>query len=851
MQYRSLRHISLLIIAIVVSTLSSIAQQQSSELRQIRGTVLMTGDRTPVPYANVHAISQHGGKPDTLSQVSDHVGSFVIALEKGREYRFVATFIGMTCQEVTIRPEEYDEDRRVELLMQESATELDEVTVVAARPLFKVDIDRISYSVQDDPSAQTATLLDMLRKVPLVTVDGQDKIQVKGSSSFKIYLNGKPSMMMDQDPAMIFRSIPASMVQDIEVITDPGVKYDAEGVGAILNIVTESKQEVEGLAGSVNLGGSYTNKKVGAGGGITLTGKKGKFGFSGNYNFNYQPGTDQAAEYTRYSEAMIIHTDQHSPTTSRVHVGNLSASYDITPRDLLSATLSLLRATSSSSITNDIHEFAPTDTEMKHPMVSSRNDHDIKALYSTIETSIDYQHAMERAGEFLTVSYRYAGNPTMNDNLMTAKYLSPTSQSVQQHLINKGNLHEHTGQIDYVRPINDMHTIETGLKYIARLGNTDPTYLFRMGEDGEWMSGGLFDRQTATSGAMRYRQQIFGAYASYALRAGAFGFKTGVRGEYGFNAVSYPESPSSNFKNRFLDWEPEVNLSYNFSPAQQLSLAYRFNVVRPNITQLNPTRNQSATQYFQYGNPNLENEQRHSATLSFSTFSNRFMLQSSLIGQICNNAISSYTFLDPKDPKIIYSTWGNIGRNWSTMLTLYTSYMPTLWLRLMGGGMYGYYSFKSFGKTNSADNLYAWQNGSWGGQLWAQAMLTLPKSWSATLSGGYVMQAATLNMDSFDLWWNNINVSKKFLKDRLSVGAYVSNPITPVMRLNIREQGPNYHSLVKFSRNNFSVGINISYSFGQMKQNVSKTQRTIVNDDLSTSGGDATGQGGGAVGGVK
>lgn len=836
---------------VITHSMTTFAQQKSIEMQQVSGSVLMATNRSPVPFANVHAITQRGEQLDTLSQVSDHIGRFIFTLEEGREYRFVATFIGMECQEVTILPEEYGTDRPVVILMQESTTELDEVRVVAARPLFKVDIDRIAYSVKDDPSAQSSTLLDMLRKVPLVTVDGQDNIQVKGSSSFKIYMNGKPSKMMDQDPSTVLRSIPASLVQNIEVITDPGVKYDAEGVGAILNIVTESKEEMEGLAGSVTVGTHYTNKKVGGNGSLSLTGKKGKFGFSGSYNFNYMPHTTQTVLTTRTSDVALSHSDASTGNNAKVHMGNLSASYDISPRDLLSANLSLMRVNSLSLSKVTSHDYAPQDLTMAAPISTTTYDSSTKSLYSTIETSVDYQHSTDLQGELLTLSYRYAGNPTEADELMSINYLIPTERLLQQQTINRGNLHEHTGQIDYVRPFGQMHTLETGVKYIARLGNTDPTYLFRVGSEGEWNSGGAFDQKIASAGAMRYRQQIIGAYASYALHVGVFGFKTGVRGEYGLNNIYYPNNPSDNFKNQFLDWVPEVNLSYNFSPTQQIGFAYRFNVARPNIMQLNPTRNQGSPYEIQYGNPNLENEHRHSGTLSFSTFSNRFMLQASLIGQLCNNAIGVYNFADPSNPKLIHFTWGNIGRNWSTILTLYSSYMPTLWLRIMGGGMYGYHSFESFGKINSTANIYAWKNGGWGGQLWFQAMFTLPKSWSATLSGGYVQQGVALNMDNYNLWWNNVNISKKFLKDLLTVGAYVQNPFTPVMRLNIHGHGPGNNVTTIVSRSNFSVGINLTYNFGQMKQNVSKARHTIVNDDLSTGSNITNGQGGGITESVK
>ncbi len=116
-----------------------------------------------------------------------------------------------------------------EIAMDESSIELEEVSVTAQKPLVKVEIDKLTYSAKDDPESSTSNVLDLLRKVPLVTVDGEDEIQLKGSSNFKIYLNGKPSNMISGNPSQVLKSMPANSVKDIEVITDPGVKYDAEG----------------------------------------------------------------------------------------------------------------------------------------------------------------------------------------------------------------------------------------------------------------------------------------------------------------------------------------------------------------------------------------------------------------------------------------------------------------------------------------------------------------------------------------------------------------------------------------------------------------------------------------------
>ena len=157
--------------------------------------------------------------------------------------------------------------------------ELAGVAVVAYKPLVTQSIDRINYDIEADPDSKTNTVMDMLRKVPMVTVDKDDKIRVKGSTSYKIYINGKPSNMVSKSPKDVLKSMPASSIKKIEVITDPGAKYDAEGVTAILNIVTQSS--LQGYNGSLNA--RYNSNSQHSLGGYFST-KIGKFTTTANYN---------------------------------------------------------------------------------------------------------------------------------------------------------------------------------------------------------------------------------------------------------------------------------------------------------------------------------------------------------------------------------------------------------------------------------------------------------------------------------------------------------------------------------------------------------------------------------------
>ena len=168
------------------------------------------------------------------------------------------------------------------------------------KPLVKADIDKIEYDIESDPDSKSNSIIEMLRKVPLVTVDGEDNVTVNGSSSFKVYVNGRPNNMMTKNPKEVLKSMPANSIKKIEVITDPGPKYDAEGVGGILNIVTIGGG-IEGY--TLTLNGNVSNR--GAGGGLFGTIKSGKLTVSARYNYNYD------GNRTGYSESSRMVTEEN------------------------------------------------------------------------------------------------------------------------------------------------------------------------------------------------------------------------------------------------------------------------------------------------------------------------------------------------------------------------------------------------------------------------------------------------------------------------------------------------------------------------------------------------------------
>ncbi len=167
-----------------------------------------------------------------------------------------------------------------------SGKQLQEVSVIAVKPVIKRDLDGITYDVSADPESPVLSALDMMRKVPMLSVDGSDNIKLKGKANYKILINGKESALLAKNPSDVLRAMPATNIERIEVITTPPAKYDAEGLAGIINIVTKKKLD-EGYNIGMN---ARLNTVWGPGINLNGTYKKGKFGFSGyaGYNVRHQ-----------------------------------------------------------------------------------------------------------------------------------------------------------------------------------------------------------------------------------------------------------------------------------------------------------------------------------------------------------------------------------------------------------------------------------------------------------------------------------------------------------------------------------------------------------------------------------
>lgn len=476
------------------------------------------------------------------------------------------------------------------LYITDASNELGQVEVVAQKPLVKADIDKIEYNVQDDPDSKSNSVLEMLRKVPLVTVDGEDNIKVNGSSSFKVYVNGKPNNMMSNNPTEVLKSMPANSIKHIEVITNPGPKYDAEGVGGILNIVTVGS----GLEGyTATFSGNVSN--MGAGGGLFGTIKSGKLTVSARYNYNYSDRPRSYSGGTRRTVGAITDgsSDLDYSGDSKGHgnfqSGSMEASYEIDTLRLITMSFGLWGGGNNSNGLSNTFATMPGTGDDLYQYVSNNRS---KSSWYSIDGGIDYQRMFHVKDRMLTFSYKINTRPESSDSYSTYDYdmedVAPDWQDFMKRMKNQHNdgsqnTTEHTFQADYTTPIGKIHTLEAGAKYILRDNSSeDDRY--------EQATATQADYEFDNDHSSHYKHQndILAAYLGYGLKVKKISGRLGMRYEHTKQEVKYLLGKGDNFDKNFDDLVPSASIGYKLTDMSNLRLGYNMRIYRPGIWYLNP-----------------------------------------------------------------------------------------------------------------------------------------------------------------------------------------------------------------------------------------------------------------------
>ncbi|MDU1891631.1 MAG: TonB-dependent receptor [Dysgonomonas sp.] len=797
----------------------------------IKGQLTDSLTSETVPYATIKIATKENPTVPIKAVATDENGKFQFSMDKKGEFLFIAEYIG---KKSLSNPIILGESKTLDLgivKMSDNAQSLTEVVVSAQKPLVKVDLDKITYSLEDDPEAKTNNVLEMLRKVPMVTVDGEENIKLKGSSNFKIYLNGKPSNMISSNPKDVLRSMPANTIKDIEIITDPGAKYDAEGVAGIINIITQKNSSMGGYTASVN---GRTDSRGGFGGGGYLSMKYGKFGFTGRYN--YYDYKQPKGEYSSFTENLKDNDNKYSRQSGfsknkgNGQFGSGELSYEIDTLNLINVGFNRYEGNNTARSIDQLVEMQDINNVTQY---SYEKNGKSKGKYGGTDVNVDYQRTFNKKDQLLTASYRfsYSPNDSESDTWITPIVMPIGDGAVTNHQFSDADMKEHTFQIDFVTPFNKVHSLEAGAKYIIRLNESESGYKFLNITD-EWIS------KTTDMDRFKHQQDILAAYGGYSAKLKKWGFKTGVRYEATWLDAKYPINTGMNFKVDYSNIVPSATVTYQLKPMQNLRFGYNMRISRPGIWQLNPYVNSTDPSYIQQGNPKLDAVKNHNISANYGFFNPTLNFNLNLAYSFENNGVETVTNMVDG---IRYSSYDNIAERKNLGLSAYVNWSPNDKVRIYSNLSGGYTDIQ----TNNDRNL---SNNGFTANIYGGGEYKFPASFRAYLNAGYFSPYLSLENKSSSFFFHSFSVSKGFKNDRLMISAYASNPFTKEWKFKNKTNSDLFRSETIMTQNTRQFGISFSFRFGEMKAQIKKAQRSISNDDVMSGGQNQSGQSGGQGG---
>lgn len=810
----------------VEKTLSELLKHTDFSFRQVDNNILLekrqqqTGysikgriinaDRKAIESATIRIIKSSNQKIMSTG-ITDIDGKFNLMVYEQGDYLLKVSSVetDSLIKQVTVANELTVE--LSDIVLNSSAKQLSGVVITGRRPLISQEADRIIYDLRADPASKVSSVLDMMRKVPYLSLDGDENILLKGSSGYRIFINGKPSAMVERNPKDVLRSIPASTIKSIEVITTPPSKYDAEGLAGIINIIT-NEEIANGYHGSVNISEKGPVGGPGIGGAFTI--KENKLGLSALAGISRNNVPETTGEMTRTTTgANISNLAQHSTdlTNSHTKYAGLELSYELDSLHLISSQLNWSNNKSSGLATqNAILSGA------NFQQYSLSNDKENQG--DGLDAAFNYQLGFKaNKDQLLTISYRYmkSNNSLFNDIDLFAQVNNNTPDYQQA---NTESMREQTVQADYVQPFKNI-TIEAGLKGIFRTNKSDFQYLNLN------PLTGVFEKDQTRSNIFNNHQNVLAVYNSYNYQTANWQLKAGVRAEETIINGDYSEG-STQLKQKYLNVVPTVLVNRKFKDRSSVALSFSKRIQRPAIAQLNPFVDRSNPNFETSGNPDLRPITSNAFQISYLK-SDKATLNVSIGYLYFNRVINAFSSYNPST-NVTHTRYENYGKGRVFKSNIYFRY-PILnnWDVILNGDLrhvvfYGVVD--NITVKNTGIDAYAYVSSGY----------AFKKGWRANVDftfrkGGILLPLGKTNGYTA----STLSVNKNFVKDKLTLSVAVSNPFTKQRYIHEQTFGPDFLQTndrqIYYRR--FSVSLN--YRFGKLKDEIKKNKRGIKNDDLS------------------
>ena len=799
---------NLLIVVLFILSHNYIMGQKNVNLVVVSGKIIEIETNQPLEYATITFFSKVENKMKG-GGITDPDGNFSIPIPQGI-YNVTVEYFSF--ENITKLNVNFNQDTNLGTLKMNSDLQaLDAVDIIAEKTTVEIKLDKKIYNVGRDLTVRGGSVSDVLDNVPSVSVDIEGNVALRGNGNVRILINGKPSGLVGLNSTDALRQLPADAIEKVEIITSPSARYDAEGTAGILNIILR-RSKILGLNGAVIINSGYPNQ-LGASGNINYrTGDVNVFNNSG-YSYRKSPGSSGVeTEFfnTEYDEDGILIQDLPNTfrneyrTFERIRKGfnsNTGVEWYITPSTSLTTAFLASKSNNSNESFNRaetldltgavISESVRYDPETETDQTTQFSVNFDKQFHGNSEHRLTFDFQLENSSED-------EGSIIYNDGIAAERVR--TIEDQKRVLI----------QSDFTLPINDKTRFEVG--YNGRFSTNNTAYSLEFAEDDS------FILDTNVSNVLVYKENVNAVYTQYGSKVkDKFSFLLGLRMEA--TNITISQLSSNEYSNsNYIGLFPTVNLGYEFSENQNLTIGYNRRISRPRSRFLNPFPSRSsATNLFQ-GNPNISPSYSNGVDIGYLNTLEKITLNTSLY---YNHATDVFTYIseDTGDEVVINGESVPVIRRGPINLAeddrlgfeFTLTYRPSKkWNMNANFNLY-----RSAIKGNYKGLSYDSENLGWFVRL--NNKYTLPGNieWQTRLSySGPRVDAINRREGMFS---SNMAFSKDLFKEKASITLNI-NDLFNTQRRNLESTTPTFYSDGYYRWRVRSYSLSFTYRFNQAKK---------------------------------
>ncbi len=781
----------------------------------LRGIVLDSAEGKPLEFATLILFSE---KTDTAGKTSATASKSAFSNSNGKfkfenlpagDYHVEASQLGF---QKFISPKialAADMDLP-EIRLAPAGKTLGQVTVIAAKPLLESKADRIIYNADADPTNAGATGLELLKKVPFLTVDADDNITLKGSSSFKVQHNGRSTGFLAKNPKEALKAFPASLIKRVEVITTPGARYEAEGTAGIINIVTQAK--IVGITGnastSLNTLGQQNHS-------LSLNAKLGKWGFSSwaGAGLNGVQNTRNAFERTNNFPTTIARDVREGSGTGENawFYGNVELAYDLDSLQSLSFYYDGNGGKWQGKSTTQYSGYNAGKELVELGTFTNDNTNE----WPGANFGLDYIKHFKRPEQEFSVSLALNKDFGKNTSFSSRTFLKGNQPERYTRLVNDQPEDETTAEINYTHPLDSTQTLSFGGKGIFR--RIDNSYTAETAD-----STFVFKPDLSNTGIFEYQQDVLSGYAEYGLNLGKLSLKPGFRYEH--TQLHGGIVNQSGFDNSYPAYIPTFSASYKLDGSHSLRLGYSRRIQRPSLWYLKPQTNNTDPRNISTGNPYLLPEFTHQIELGYDIFAGENSIGLTLEQGFTRDAINNFQVVDPSTG-ITTNTYRNLGSNNQTNLRLHGSAKLFKKLTLSSHLSLGYAFLQGFSGAEEYRNEGITGNG------YLNLQWDFGDGWRVQGNGWLGLGRIQLQGRSTPYGSYQLGFSKSFLNSKALRFALLADQFLTADRVwEFHLKDPQFEILSKNWNPVRAIRFSLSYRFGKLRENVSR-KKGVSNDD--------------------